>query len=301
MSQQNEMSATGRIQLRGVVKDLQHLRKSNVRPVSPVDGLVGRSLIEVFGEEVRSLRSEGTQISALVALFMQKLKLPPDSPLAKAGLAVSLKVEEASNQPHYHNQFHVVEVLLASFVLGQREHLPIYRSAELVIAAAAHDLGHNGESNHYDFERETYSTQIAQPLLVQAGLTDDAIQRIGQMILATDIRAGAPTAKQNYLDTRALGPNDDARLTAAQCLLLTEADILFSCFDMTYNDLLSKMLSAEMKRSQPNLSLGERLAFLSSVQFISDSARQLGLEERRQSLVKQISNTLLQQQQQSPS
>jgi hypothetical protein len=56
-----------------------------------------------------------------------------------------------------------------------------------------------------------------------------------------------------------------------------------------------------MNRSQPNLSLGERLAFLSSVQFISDAARQLGLEERRQNLVKQISNTLLQQQQQPPS
>jgi hypothetical protein len=285
-----EMSISCRIDLSGVVKDIQGLKKSSVRPVSPI--AAGPSLIELFAEEVRSLRSEGKKPSDIFPIFITNLGLPLDGPLAKAGYWVCLKVEEAREEPNYHNQHHVLEVMLAAYVLGRREHLPIYRIAELIISAAAHDLGHSGGLNQCDYELESRSCEIARPILHQAELPEDAIQRIEKMILATDIKVGVPAARKAYMMSKGLPPENEHRLLAAQTLLLAEADILFSCFDLNYNDLLSKLLSAEWKRTQPNLSVKERLDFLKIVQFVSDASKQLGLEERRQILVQEISKSL---------
>jgi hypothetical protein len=287
------LSISTRLDLSGVVQELQQIRKSSgLRPsstVQPVEGTTGTSLLELFGEEVKSLRTEPTRPSVLISLFINKLELPPEGPLAQAGQLVCQKVEEARNEPSYHNLYHVVEVILAAYVLGRRERLPIYRIAELLIAAAAHDLGHTGETNRYDYERETYSVQIAHPILQRASLPPENIQRIEQMILATDFKVGVPPARKAYLETRHLPPQDERRLLATQCLLLTEADVLFSCFDMSYNDLLSKLLSAEWKNPQDNLTPEQRISFLSYVQFISEASRQLGLEGRRKVLLKTIS------------
>jgi hypothetical protein len=284
-----EMSISCRIDLSGVVKDIQGLKNSGIRPVSPI--AAGPSLIELFAEEVRSLRSEGKKPSDIFPIFMTNMGLPLDGPLAKAGYWICLKVEEAREEPNYHNQHHILEVMLAAYVLGRREHLPIYRIAELIIAAAAHDLGHSGGMNKCDYELELRSCEIARPILQQAELTPEAIQRIESMILATDIRAGVPPTRNEYLLAKTLPPDNEQRLLATQKMLLAEADVLFSCFDLNYNDLLSKLLSAEWKRTQPNLSLKERLDFLKIVQFVTDASKQLGLEERRQILVHEISKS----------
>lgn len=294
MADRKQMSISTRLDLSGVVKELQQIRKSSgLRPVSavmPVEVAEGPSLLALFGEEVKSLRTDPARPSVLIALFMGKLELPPDGPLARAGQLVCLKVEEARDAPSYHNLYHVVETILAAYVLGRRERLPIYRIAELLIAAAAHDLGHTGEMNRYDYERETCSVQIAHPILERAGLPPENTQRIEQMILATDFKVGVPPARKAYLETRHYPPQDDRRLLASQCLLLTEADVLFSCFDLSYNDLLSKLLSAEWKSPQDNLTAQQRIGFLSYVQFISEAARQLGLEGRRKALLRKISH-----------
>jgi hypothetical protein len=288
MSSKKELSATGKLELGSVLNDLHHLRKSAMRPVTR-----GASLVELFVEEVRSMRSEGTaKPSSVMPFFMQKLGLPADGPIARAGLQTSLKAEELQKELNYHNEIHVVEVILASYVLGKRERLPIYRIAELLIAAAAHDLGHTGQNNKFNYELEINAFEMAKPILEQAGLPAENIERIRYMILATDYKVGAPAARKAYLDTRNLAPLDDQRLMASQAVLLTEADVLFSCFNMSYNELLSKLLSEEWKRPDSNLSLKERMGFLSSVQFVSDASRQLGLEERRQSLISEIARTL---------
>jgi hypothetical protein len=287
MSGNNELSRTGRIDLNQVVAELQHFRKSQIRKV-----VRGASLVEIFVEEVRALRSEGARPSAVVPSFLNQLGLPHDGAMAVAGARLSQLAEETSVQLNYHNSIHIVEVVLASYVLGKREKLPVWAIGELIVGAASHDLGHTGENNRFDYEREDYSAKMAEPVLRESGVDEPAIERIKRMILATDYKVGAPAARKHYLETRMLAPLDETRIAAGQCVLLTEADVLFSCFDLSYNELLSKLLSEEWKRPDSNLSLKERLDFLSSVHFISDASRQLGLEDRKQSLVGEIRKSL---------
>lgn len=291
MSSKKELSATGRIELSKVLKDLHVLRKSSVKQVTR-----GASIVEHFVEEVQSMRSDGTAKPTFVLpFFMEKLGLRPDSPIGIAALRVSQKVEELQTTLNYHNEIHVVEVILASYVLGRRERLPVFRIGELLIAAAAHDLGHTGQSNQFDFELEANAFEISRPILEESGLHPESIERIRKMILATDYKAGAPVARSEYLATRNLAPEEDVRMTSSQMVLLTEADVLFSCFNMSYNELLSQLLSQEWKRPDSNLSLKERMDFLSSVEFVSDASRQLGLEERRKTLVAEIARSLHEQ------
>jgi len=170
--------------------------------------------------------------------------------------------------------------------------LPEHRVAELVIAAASHDLAHTGENNEFDYQREIASVNTITPILKKAGLPEVVSERITHMILATDFKVGVVPARKAYLETRCLPPNDEKRLLATQALLLTEADILFSCFSMDYNDLLSRLLCQEWKRSAENLSMKERIGFLSYVQFISKAANEIGLEERRKSLLRNLSQAM---------
>ncbi|MBI4028033.1 MAG: hypothetical protein HY360_23820 [Verrucomicrobia bacterium] len=284
---QNKLTASCLMDLDSMVKDLRGVRGA-AQSGEPVEG---RPLLEVLAEEMKFLRLSGAQPSVVVPLLMNKLGLPQDGTLAMAGVLASLKAEDAAEQPDYHNRQHTLEVIVAAYILGRREKLPVYRVAELVIAAAAHDLGHTGETNQRDYERERHSIEIARPILANAGLEPPVIQRIERMILATDFRAGVPPARQAYQIARILPPMNDRRLLAVQCLLLTEADVLFSCFDLSYNEFLSRLLSAEWKRPQPNLSIAERIEFLSYVRFLSDASVQLGLETRRQQLLDELSKT----------
>ena len=218
----------------------------------------------------------------ITPILMQKLGYDQDTVFGKAANDISVLAGELADQPTYHNPQHITEVILAAFSLGLREHLPNDRLAELVIAAAAHDLGHTGGINDHPYALETRSYEIGYPLMVEAGMTAEQVDRVGQMILATDFMNGVPVVRENYTHLKESGEPEDseAMMLAAQCLILTEADILFSCFSETYNELLSDLLSVEWKKGR-SLSYDERLGFLASVKFISDAATQLGLDERR--------------------
>lgn len=290
MTPRKEMSVSCRVDLDAVVKGMQELRKSGVLKANPALPQTSRNLplIELFAEEAKFLRHAGVKTSDIVPSLMANLGLPKEGPFGVAAEKISRKVDEPTQSPSYHNEQHVVEVVLASQILGRREKLPIYRLAELLLAAAAHDLGHTGVGNQFHYERESVSVQIAQPILIESGLPAENCQRIEQMILATDFKVGVPWARQKYADSISLPPNNPDRLLASQCLLLTEADVLFSCFDLSYNEFLSKLLSAEWKRHAPNLSLQERIQFLSFVRFLSEAATQLGLEERRLKLLEEL-------------
>lgn len=289
MGSNRELSASCQIDLGSVVKQLQGLRHSGIRKlVKPPDPSKELPLVELLAEETKFLRNSEVKPSFVAGTLIGNLKLPADGPLGRAAVNVSLRMEESINAPDYHNHQHVVEVMVAAHILGLREKLPTYRVAELIIAAAAHDLGHTGKLNQFDYERESVSFEIAQPILVESGLPAETIGRIEQMILATDFKVGVPPARENYLNTRSLPPLDNDRLLTAQCLLLTEADVLFSCFDLSYNEDLSKLLSREWNRPGSNLSLVERIGFLSYVRFLTDASAHLGLEERRKKLLDQL-------------
>jgi hypothetical protein len=246
-------------------------------------------LLDAIVEEAHLLRQSGAEPHMITPILMSKLGYDDSTILGKVAADISKLAGELADQPTYHNPQHITEVILAAFSLGLREHLPNSRVAELVIAAAAHDLGHTGGVNDSPYALETRSYEIAYPVMVAAGLTAEEIERIGQMILATDFMNGVPVVRENYTHLKESDHPDDSpeMMLAAQCLILTEADILFSCFSETYNELLSNLLSVEWKKGR-NLNFEERIGFLTSVRFISDSATQLGLDERRQEIINSL-------------
>jgi len=248
-----------------------------------------KELLDVIAEEAHLLRQGKASPEAIAPIMMDRLGYEETSVFGQATRKISQLAGELADQPTYHNPQHITEVILAAFSLGLREHLPKDRVAELVIAAAAHDLGHTGGVNETPYALETRSYEIAYPVLKESGVSEKIIDRIGQMILATDFANGVPVVRENYLHLKEQGePADsEAMMQAAQSLILTEADILFSCFSETYNELLSNLLSVEWKKGR-NLSFQERIGFLQSVKFVSEAATQLGLEQRRLEIIDRL-------------
>ena len=276
-----QFSATALIDLKGLVGTINEA-KGEALPPEVRDGS-GENLLDIFADEAGKLRKSKAKPYLIMPILLQKIGCWNERALGKAALKASEIAGAGGDQPTYHNEQHVTEVILAAYCLGIREHLPADRLVELLIAAAAHDLGHTGGINRSAYELETRSYHMIHPVLVECGLDNARIERIGRMILSTDFANGVPLVKEAYRQTRDLSKDHEDRLLAAQCLILTEADILFSCFNERYNDLLSRLLSVEWNRKE-TLSLPERMGFLSSVEFISDAAQELGLELRRKSL-----------------
>lgn len=287
-----DFSPTCIIDLKKVVHSIHESKGSNSKSDKPqaIDAAASPSqLLDAIVEEAHLLRQSGAEPEMITPILMNKLGYDENTVFGKAAYDISILAGELADQPTYHNPQHITEVILAAFSLGLREHLPNDRMAELIIAAAAHDLGHTGGINEHPYALETRSYEIAYPLMIQAGMEPEQIERVGQMILATDFMNGVPVVRENYTHLKESGEPDDSEvmLLAAQCLILTEADILFSCFNETYNELLSDLLSVEWKKGRA-LSFDERIDFLSSVEFISDAATQLGLDERRLEIIESL-------------
>ncbi len=276
-----EFSATTLIDLKGLVGTIHEAKGATDE--SGMDGNTGENLLDVFAAEAEKLRTSKAKPGLIMPILLQKLGCGLESELGRAALKASEMAGAGGEQPTYHNDQHVTEVILAAYCLGMREHLPVDRVVELLIAAAAHDLGHTGGINQHAYELETRSYHIIYPVLVEAGLGEERIERIGRMIVSTDFANGVPLVRVAYRECRQLPPDHEERLLAAQCVILTEADILFSCFNENYNEMLSGLLSVEWNRKEM-LSVPERVGFLSSVEFVSDAAIQLGLEQRRKTL-----------------
>lgn len=291
-----DMSMTCKLDLRQLTKSLQGFNNTGegLPILDDTTRIQSRAIIDVFADEVRALRTKETKISGLVQSLLEKLHIPDTHyHLIIGGKAIAEKVEETTtDQPSYHNQHHIAEVVAACYILGKRERLPNLRVAELVVAAAAHDLGHTGGNNSKPFELETLSCNIAIPLLREAGWNEQELFRFWQMIVGTDFMNAVPGIREAYIRNKPLEPDNEDRLLSTQCLLLTEADILFSCFSSEYNEELSRLLSQEWGLTTENLTVQQRINFLNMVQFISEAAQQLGLEDRRKSLIADLEKDL---------
>jgi hypothetical protein len=247
------------------------------------------ALLDLVSREMLFLRDSSTRPSLIIPNLMVSAGFNVSAPFNKAAFALSLAIENRQeNQPSYHNERHAIEVAVASCILGRRQKLPQERLAELILAATAHDLGHEGKNNESPFEWEDRAVRLMTPILKKAGLGHDNIHRVSEMIRGTDFKNGVPRVKEEFRNTRELAAHDERRLLAMQRLLLVEADVFFSCFDLTYNQILSRLLSIEWNRPGPNLKPAERIGFLSSVEFISNAALELGLEERRKSILESL-------------
>lgn len=274
-------SSTAVIDLKGLLGTIQKAKGSSQMHL-PLEGQ--GSLLDIFAAEAESLRESRAEPEKIMPVLLEKIGLSPESPLYKSALQASeIAGLNQDVHPSYHSPHHVTEVILAAYCLGLREHLPQDRIGELLIAAAAHDLGHTGGMNQFAYELEAVAYEMIQPVLIECGLETERVERIGRMIVSTDFANGVPLVREAYRYYHDYPADHEDRLLAAQCLILTEADVLFSCFSEHYNDRLSKLLSAEWNR-QETLSLRERIGFLSSVEFISDAALQLGLEQRRRTV-----------------
>lgn len=297
MKADRDLSRTCRIDLQEITKSIRELDTTasdssitEPNPRSPI-----KTLVDLFGEEVRALRMKDAKVCEIVVALLEKLQLPDShAHILRAGKRIGEHVDNSTVEvPSYHNQYHVAEVVIASFILGKRENLDSIRIAEIVVAAAAHDLGHPGKNNSTPFEIESLSCDIALPILRESSWDEQEIERLCQMLMATDFVNGVPKTRAAYINSRALPKNHEDRLLPTQCLILTEADILFSCFSSEYNEELSRLLSQGWNLQADNLTLKQRLGFLNSVVFISDAAKQLGLDNRRQALITELEAELL--------
>lgn len=296
MNRKADMSMTCKIDLAQLTNSIKGFNKTGagLPMLDDSDQEKPKSVVDLFGEEVHALRQKNAKISDLIVSLLQKLDLPETHQhLLTGGRAIGEKVDETTTDlPSYHNQHHIAEVVASSYILGKRERLPNIRLAELIVAAAAHDLGHTGGNNSKPYELETLSCEIAIPILTTLGWNIQEVTRLWQMIVATDFVNGVGSTRQAYLDTRSLPLDHEDRLLATQCLLLTEADILFSCFNSEYNEELSRLLSKEWNLPTANLTIKQRIAFLNMVTFISDASIQLGIEGRRLSLIADLEKQL---------
>jgi hypothetical protein len=148
---------------------------------------------------------------------------------------------------------------------------------QLLLAAAAHDLGHPGLINSTPYEIEQQSLDLLDTLFVSIGadpvLAKEILECVEPWILATDhAQYSALLERMSQLD-----------LKHVDCLamLLVEADLASSVLPVR-GKLLTDRLSDEWAKPYPEKSIALRnqvgyLSFLASLQFVSPHSAQAGI------------------------
>jgi hypothetical protein len=186
------------------------------------------------------------------------------------------------NEPAFHSKKHMMDVcLMLSFLLGQEDGAKDNGSLsqawetsslekwQLLLAAAAHDLGHPGLINSVPFQIEQQSLDFLETLLLKAGhdpaTTNDILKIMTPWILATD--HGQYKALLERLSLSSSKRED------CLAMLLVEADLASSVLPIR-GKLLTDRLCEEWAGPYPEKSIALRnqlgyLNFLTSLQFIS--------------------------------
>ena len=191
-------------------------------------------------------------------------------------------------EPAFHSKRHMMDVcLMLSYLLKQEElkqgknnHDSVSQAWgtsatekwQLLLAAAAHDLGHPGLINRTPYEIEQQSLDLLKALLIREGLDSQAIKEVlesvAPWILATD--HGQYKA---LLERLAINPPKHVDCLA---MLLVEADLASSVLPFR-GRLLTGRLCEEWDKPYPEKSIALRnevgyLSFLTSLQFVSPQA-----------------------------
>lgn len=197
-------------------------------------------------------------LAAIAAFALQNLK-PGLSPDLAKGILTAGVLGEVENNLSYHNNLHYKKVLVQIIRLIVM-HNSIYEGTDqafdgkqigmLLLAAAIHDLGHDGRGNTIKgvFEQgrlEKRAVELARPYLEACGMDANDLEKIRVLILCTDVSPlGDPVNPVNQMKAayryhfhgqkRKTGPlNLDPDLEALQkdaaltmmSLILHEADI----------------------------------------------------------------------------
>ena len=191
-------------------------------------------------------------------------------------------------EPAFHSKRHMMDVcLMLSYLLKQEESKqgekkgesvsPAWRTSatekwQLLLAAAAHDLGHPGLVNTTPYEIEQQSLDLLKALLTREGVDsqsiEDALESVTPWIMATD--HGQYTA---LLERLAIDLPEHVDCLA---MLLVEADLASSVLPFR-GRLLTGRLCEEWDRPYPEKSIALQnqvgyLSFLTSLHFVSPQA-----------------------------
>lgn len=247
-------------------------------------------LLSTIEKEVHSMHDF---LTALVNTDLWNSWQIQANPYPSKILAIGLEIDRIGSEripPAYHSKKHMMDVcLMLSYILMQEEGVQKKISSnspwmtsltekwQLLLAAAAHDLGHPGLINSTPYEIEQQSLDLLGTLFVNIGadpvLAKEILECVEPWILATD------HAQYSALLER-IGQSD---LKHVDCLamLLVEADLASSVLPVR-GKLLTDRLSDEWAKPYPEKSIALRnqvgyLSFLASLQFVSPHSAQAGI------------------------
>ena len=261
-------------------------------------------LLSAIEKEVNSMREF---LEALVSTNLwQSWRIEPN-PYKTMIVAVGSEIDRlAINnvEPAFHSKRHMMDVCLMLSCLLVREAsqqgqqlsqawtTTLTEKWQLLLAAAAHDLGHPGLINAVPYEIEQQSLDLLKALLLESGkdsaFIQETLESIAPWILATD-----HGQYQALLERLALNSPEHVDCLA---MLLVEADLASSVLPLR-GRLLAGRLSDEWAKPYPEKSIALRnqvgyLSFLTSLQFVSPQAVFAGIPQILNNSLSQLRSQL---------
>ncbi len=261
-------------------------------------------LLSVIEKEAQSMREF---LETLVNTNLwQSWRIEPN-PYKAMIVAVGSEIDRLAinnAEPAFHSKRHMMDVCLMLSCLLVREAsqqgqqwsqawtTTSTEKWQLLLAAAAHDLGHPGLINVTPYEIEQQSLDLLKVLLLESGkdsgLVQEILEPITPWILATD--HGQYKA---LLERLALEPPEHVDCLA---MLLVEADLASSVLPIR-GKLLTGRLCEEWAKPYPEKSIALRnqvgyLSFLTSLQFVSPQAACAGIPQILNNSLTQIRTQL---------
>jgi len=261
-------------------------------------------LLSVIDKEAQSMR-EFLEVLVNTNLW-QSWRIEPN-PYKAMIVAVGSEIDRLAinnAEPAFHSKRHMMDVCLMLSCLLVREAsqqgqqwsqawtTTSTEKWQLLLAAAAHDLGHPGLINVAPYEIEQQSLNLLKVLLLESGkdsaLVQEILEPITPWILATD--HGQYKA---LLERLALEPPEHVDCLA---MLLVEADLASSVLPIR-GKLLTGRLCEEWAKPYPEKSIALRnqvgyLSFLTSLQFVSPQAACAGIPQILNNSLTQIRTQL---------
>jgi len=262
-------------------------------------------LLSTIENEVHSMHDF---LTALVNTQLWNSWQIQPNPYPSKILAIGLEIDRIASEhiaPAYHSKKHMMDVcLMLSYILMQEEgaqkgvtnNSPWMTSStekwQLLLAAAAHDLGHPGLINSTPYEIEQQSINLLGSLFVSIGadpiLAKEILECVEPWILATD------HAQYSALLERM--SQSDLKHVDCLAMLLVEADLASSVLPVR-GKLLTDRLSNEWAKPYPEKSIALRnqvgyFSFLSSLQFVSPHSSHAGIATILSSSLSQLRTKL---------
>ena len=260
----------------------------NSSPVLSAEQL--EELLSVVEKEVHSMHAF---LDALISTHLWKSWQIQANPYQPKILAIGAEIDRISSDhivPAYHSKKHMMDVcLMLSYILIQEEDIQknpsknspwmttLTEKWQLLLAAAAHDLGHPGLINSTPYEIEQQSLDLLESLLAKDAteprIKKEILDSIKPWVLSTD------HAQYGALLERVSKP--DLKHVDCLAMLLVEADLASSVLPIR-GQLLTDRLSDEWAKPYPEKSIALRnqvgyLSFLTSLQFMSPQSAHAGI------------------------